>query len=107
MSTPINKHTVPEIWYRGQRVIRAILVAAPVWLIGLNLSLPLVAGAFNSPDVPPAVYGWVNGVVVVLLTVTGVLTRIIAIPAVNAFLTKLGAGSVPKSAIDGSAPPAK
>jgi hypothetical protein len=33
------------------------------------------------------------------VTLSGVITRIMAIPAVNAFLTKFGAGSVPASAI--------
>lgn len=90
---------VERIWFQGQRVIRSILVALPTLLITLNLSLPLFAQAFNSPDVPAGVYLLVNSIVLGMLAVIGILTKIIAIPAVNAWLTKLGAGSVPKSAI--------
>lgn len=90
---------VERIWFQGQRVIRSILVALPTLLITLNLSLPLFAQAFNSPDVPVEVYLLVNSIVLGMLAVIGILTKIIAIPAVNAWLTKLGAGSVPKSAI--------
>lgn len=96
-----GQHTahVEKIWYQGQRVIRSILVAAPTTLVTLNLSLPLLASAFNSPDVPAEVYVLVNGIVLGMLAIIGILTKIIAIPAVNAWLTKLGAGSVPKSTV--------
>lgn len=90
---------VEQIWFQGQRVIRSILVALPTLLITLNLSLPLFAEAFNASNVPTGAYLLVNSIVLGMLAVIGVLTKIIAIPAVNAWLTKLGAGSVPKSAI--------
>lgn len=89
---------VEDIWYKGQRVIRTVLVSAVVWIPGLLGSLPLVAAAFNSPDVPPKVYLVVSGIVAAALVVLGVLSRVISIPAVNAWLTRLGAGSVPRSA---------
>lgn len=88
---------VPEIWYKGKRVIRTLLVTLPTLLVMLNASLPLVASAFQVDGVPAAVYGVVNGAIVAILVVVAVLTRLIAIPAVNTFLTKLGAGSVPAS----------
>jgi hypothetical protein len=89
----------PEIWYKGKRVIRTLLVSLPTLLVILNVSLPLFAQAFKVDGVPAAVYGVANGVVVVILVIVAVLTRIIAIPVVNSFLTKLGAGSVPASAL--------
>lgn len=92
--------TVPKIWYQGQRVIRSILVALPTLLVTLNLSLPLFAQAFNAEGVPASAYLLVNSIVLGMLAVIGVLTKIIAIPAVNAWLTKLGAGSVPKSTVE-------
>lgn len=87
------------IWYKGQRVVRTILVALVVIVPTANGLLPLVADAFNRPDVPANVYLWVNGVIAAVLVVVGILTRLIAIPRINAWLTKLGAGSVPKAAI--------
>jgi hypothetical protein len=89
---------VDEIWYKGQRVIRTVLVSAIVWVPGLIATLPLVAAAFNSPDIPPKVYLVVTGIVAGALVILGVLSRVMSIPAVNAWLTKLGAGSVPRSA---------
>lgn len=93
--------TVPTIWFKSQRVIRTVLVNLVVILPVVNVSLPLLVEAFTGDGVPPEVTIWVNAIVAGILVVTGVLTRIIAIPAVNEFLTKLGAGSVPKSAVEG------
>jgi hypothetical protein len=91
---------VPTIWFASQRVIRTILAALVVFVPVANASLPLLAEAFSAPDVPAEVYVWVNGVIAAALAVLGVLTRVMAIPAVNAFLTKFGAGSVPKSTVE-------
>ena len=89
---------VPTIWFPTQRVIRTVLINLVVILPIVNVSLPLLVDAFTGEGVPPEVTAWVNGIVAVILIVTGVLTRIIAIPAVNALLTRIGAGSVPKNA---------
>ena len=97
------KHAaVPEIWFKSQRVIRTVLVNLIVILPVVNISLPLVVDAFTGNGVPAEVTILVNAIVAGILVVTGVVTRIIAIPAVNDFLTKLGAGSVPKSAVETS-----
>jgi hypothetical protein len=96
----MSKHAaVPEIWFKSQRVIRTVLVNLVVILPVVNISLPLVVDAFTGNGVPAEVTILVNAIVAGILVVTGVVTRIIAIPAVNDFLTKLGAGSVPKSAV--------
>jgi hypothetical protein len=96
----ITPATVPPIWYAGKRVVRTTLVNLVVILPVVNISLPLLVDAFTGEGVPIEVTAWVNAIVAVILVVTGILTRIIAIPAVNAFLTRLGAGSVPKSAVE-------
>ena len=97
----MSKHAaVPEIWFKSQRVIRTVLVNLVVILPVVNISLPLVVDAFTGNGVPTEVTILVNAIVAGILVVTGVVTRIIAIPAVNDFLTKLGAGSVPKSAVE-------
>lgn len=98
---PINKNTVPEIWFAGKRVIRTLLVNLVVIVPTVNLLLPALAAAFGETDgVPVEVTLWVNAAVAGVLVVTSVLTKIIAIPAVNAFLVKIGAGSVPKKAVE-------
>lgn len=89
----------PAIWHKSKRVIRTVLVNLIVILPVVNVSLPLLVDAFTGEGVPVEVTVWVNAIVAGVLVVTGVLTRIIAIPAVNTFLTKLGAGSVPASAL--------
>lgn len=95
------KHVeAPEIWFAAQRVIRTVLVNLVVILPVVNISLPLVVEAFTGNGVPAEVTILVNAIVAGVLVVTGVLTRIIAIPAVNDFLTRLGAGSVPASKVD-------
>jgi len=88
--------TVPDIWFKSQRIIRTVLAALVVFVPIANVSLPALAEAFNAADVPAEVYVWVNGVIAAALAVLGILTRIMAIPAVNTFLTKFGAGSVPR-----------
>lgn len=99
----MSKHAAaPEIWFKSQRVIRTVLVNLIVILPVVNISLPLVVDAFTGNGVPTEVTILVNAIVAGILVVTGVVTRIIAIPAVNDFLTKLGAGSVPKSAVETS-----
>lgn len=95
--TPIVAPVEP-IWYPAQRVIRTVLAALVVLVPVLNASLPLVAQAFNADGVPPEVFALVNGVIAACLVILGVLTRIMAIPGVNAWLIKIGAGSIPKSA---------
>lgn len=97
--TPEPTPVAPPIWYPAQRVIRTVLVNVVALVPILNLSLPLVAAAFDAPDVPIEVYLTVNSVILGALAVTGILSRLIAIPAINTWLTKLGAGSVPKSAL--------
>jgi len=96
----IDAAPVPDIWFKSQRVVRSLLAALVVFVPIANVSLPPLAEAFNASDVPAEVYLWVNGVIAAALAVLGILTRIMAIPAVNAFLTKFGAGSVPKSVVE-------
>lgn len=87
----ITTNTVPEIWYKGQRVARTIFTTV------LTL-LPLV------PQVVAIIQGewaaeWLTGVAVQAVAINAVLTGIIALPPINALLTKIGLGSVPRSAV--------
>jgi hypothetical protein len=93
---------VPDIWYKAQRAIRTgvqtLLSALAVW------------AAFSAiwPDVmaqlatilPASWVAWLAATVAAISAVALALSRIMAIPAVNAFLTKwLNLGSVPKRAL--------
>lgn len=93
--------TVPDIWYKGKRVLRTALAT----LISTLTAWAIFASIW--PDIADAVAGvlpaswvaWLTGAVVAINAVAMALTRIMAIPVVNAALTKIGFGSVPKSAV--------
>ena len=104
-NVPITTEAVPSIWYKAQRVIRTVLavIVAIITTAGSTLAIIAVVApqilAELEPLLAPEVFGWLAGWVAALIVLSGVITRIMAIPAVNAFLTKFGAGSVPASAI--------
>lgn len=83
--------TVPTIWYRGQRALRTafttILTALPV----VPQVIAIVQGQWDA--------AWLTPVAVQAVAINTALTAIIALPTVNAWLTKIGLGSVPKAAI--------
>lgn len=96
-STP----TVPAIWFPVQRVLRTILQALIVLVPAANaLALAVVDYLNTQTDV--TVPGWVflvlNGVIIGSAFVMGLVARIMAVPGVNDWLTKIGLGSIPKSA---------
>lgn len=79
------------IWYKGKRVLRTAFTT-------LLTTLPLV------PQIIQIVQGqwdaaWLTGVAVQAVAINAALTAIIALPAVNAWLIKVGLGSVPASAL--------
>lgn len=89
---------VPDIWYKAQRVLRTLVqVGIPTYLT-FALVLPQIIDAIGLP-VDSQLYVWLIGLATGVTAVAMALTRIMAIPAVNAWLTKIGLGSVPKSAI--------
>ena len=89
-------------WYPVQRVLRSI-VGALVVLIPLVNGVAAAAIAYlNSQTdvaIPPVVFVWLNAIVAGTALIIGLTSRIMAVPGVNAALTKIGLGSVPKSAI--------
>lgn len=93
---------VTTIWYKAQRVARtaiaALISALSVWA-GFALVFPSVIAELAKVLPGPAI-AWITAAVASISVVAGVITRIMAIPRVNAFLTKwLNLGSVPQSAI--------
>ena len=92
---------VPPIWFPIQRVLRTIVQALIVLVPAANaLALAVVDYLDTQTDV--TVPGWVflvlNSVIVGSAFVMGLVARIMAVPGVNDWLTKIGLGSVPKSA---------
>jgi len=94
---------VPPIWFPNQRIIRTVLQT-------VASSLVTVAGlagfvAVFAPQLLEAVreilpvswYAWCVVAIGVVGTISGVLAKVMALPAVNEFLARFGAGSVPRA----------
>lgn len=87
--TKPKKFDVQDIWHKGQRVLRTafttILTALPI----VPQIVQIVQGQW------PAATG-LTAVAVQAVAINSALTAIIAIPQVNAWLTVIGLGSVPR-----------
>lgn len=97
----MSDHKVAEvtpIWFPWQRVKRVLVVLLFTVVPTLNVAVPQIVEAFNG-YVSPELFAIINTVAVGILVVAGIITRILAIPAVNEFLVWVGIGSVPKSAL--------
>lgn len=89
---------VQPIWYPVQRVLRTIVqVGIPAFLT-FALALPQIIEALGLP-VDSEVYLWLIGLATAVTGVAAALSRVMAIPAVNEWLVKIGLGSVPKKAV--------
>ncbi len=85
---------IQDIWFVTQRWLRTLVqVGIPAFLT-FALVLPQIIDAAGLP-VDGALYGWLLGAAGVITAVATGLSRIMAIPAVNAWLVKIGLGSVP------------
>lgn len=100
MSIPVSG----EIWFKAQRVIRtsiqvivSIILAVAAFLAVFNVVAPQILEEVREL-LPAEFYLWLVGFIAVTTTIAGVLARVMAIPAVDAFLKKFGAGSAPRSA---------
>ena len=105
MSTPIPQPSgqdavkvATEIWYKAQRVLRTIVAVVIPAFLGFALLLPQLIDALGLPD-DSTLRLWLLGIAAGVTAVAAAITRIMAIPAVNAWLTKIGLGSVPKKAV--------
>ncbi|MDQ2690359.1 MAG: hypothetical protein M3Y29_08815 [Chloroflexota bacterium] len=98
----VTTDTVPEIWYKAQRVVRTIVQALVVLLPVAN-GVAAALAAYLAEQEGVAVPGWVflvlNGTIAVTALIMGAVARIMAVPGVNALLTKIGLGSVPADAV--------
>lgn len=104
--TTVTVSTTPGIiWYKAQRVIRTLVAVGIPAFLGFALVLPSILDAVKV-SVSPSVYLVLVGFAAIVTVVAGALTRVMAIPTVNNFLTRLGLGSVPKSAVTQQIDPA-
>lgn len=87
---------VQDIWFKSQRVLRTLVQVGIPSFLGFALVLPQIINALGLP-VDSALYLWLVGAAATVTAVATGLSRVMAIPAVNAWLTKIGLGSVPKS----------
>jgi predicted naringenin-chalcone synthase len=89
---------VPDIWFKVQRVLRTVVqVGIPAFLT-FAWVLPEIIDELGLP-VDSDLRLWLLGLAAGVTAVAGALSRIMAIPAVNRWLVKIGLGSVPKSAV--------
>lgn len=94
---------VQEIWYQRQRILRTVLQTTIAFLVGLGGSVGLLQA--TAPQVidavrdvlPPAAVAWFAAVFAFVIAVAGALSKLMAIPVVNGWLTRIGFGSVPKA----------
>ncbi|HEU5223423.1 MAG TPA: hypothetical protein VFU07_07055 [Candidatus Lumbricidophila sp.] len=86
---------VPEIWYQGQRVLRTIVAVYIPALFVFNAALPQLIVALGGV-LPPSAIAWLNLFAVAVAAVAGTISKIMAIPIVNSWLTTIGLGSVPR-----------
>lgn len=96
--------TTPEIWFKTQRVLRTIVQALIVLVPVLNGAAAAVVAYLNEQTdvtIPAWVFLVLNGVIAVTALAMGLVARLMAVPGVNTWLTNLGLGSVPKTAIKG------
>ena len=91
--------TVPSIWYKAQRVLRTIVAVGIPAFLTFALVLPQIIDALGLP-VTSDLYLWLVGFAGIVTAVAGAISRVMAIPKVNEWLTKIGLGSVPKSALN-------
>ncbi|MDR6867697.1 hypothetical protein J2Y69_002301 [Microbacterium resistens] len=93
--------SMSKIWFPLQRAIRTavqVIVAAAAILATTVVVAPQIVTAIA--DVLPGSWvAWLTGAIAALAAVSAAISRVMAIPAVDAWLKKLGAGSAPTGAV--------
>lgn len=91
------KYNPQDIWFKAQRVLRTVVQVGIPAFLAFALVLPQIISAVGLP-VESGLYLWLVGLAAGVTAVAAGLSRVMAIPAVNAWLVKVGLGSVPKHA---------
>lgn len=92
-----------SIWYQRQRWLRTALQTAIAFLVGLGGSVALLQA--TAPQVLDALAGvlpanWLTGLAAVfafVIAIASALSKLMAIPVVNVWLTRVGFGSEPRA----------
>lgn len=90
-----------KIWFPSQRAIRTAVqvVLAAVALLSIIVTVaPQVLAAIADVLPGPAV-AWLTAAIATLAAVSAAISRVMAIPIVDQWLKKFGAGSAPAGAI--------
>ena len=97
------------IWFKAQRVLRTIfqviLAFLSVWAV-IALVAPQILNELAT-ILPGSWVVWLTAVIAGVTAVAGALSRIMAIPVVNGWLSNLGLGSAPKFAMQNDEVPAE
>lgn len=96
-------NTTPEIWFKAQRALRTFVQALIVLVPIVNLGALALADYLTEQTyvvVSPTFFAGLNGIVVVTALIMGGVARLMAVPGVNDWLTKIGLGSVPKRELE-------
>ena len=91
----VDPTKVQDIWFKSQRVLRTVVAVGIPAFLSLALVIPQIIEALGLP-ITSELYGWLVAVAAGVTAVAGAITRVMAIPAVNVWLTKVGLGSVPR-----------
>jgi|GEM_PF-1528457 len=92
----MSKHlAVPDIINKGQRVLRTIVQVGIPAFLGFALVLPQIIEALGLP-IDSQIRLALVAFAAAITAIAGALSRVMAIPAVDQWLTSIGLGSVPK-----------
>ena len=89
-----------EIWHKWQRGLRTavqVLVTGAGFLAVAVVVAPQILDAL-ADVLPGPVVAWLAGVIAAAATLSAALSRVMAIPWVDAQLKRIGLGSAPRSA---------
>lgn len=90
-----------KIWFPLQRAIRTavqVIVASAAILATTATVAPQILTAIQD-ILPGSVVAWLAGAIAILAGASAAVARVMAIPAVDEWLRKFGAGSAPRTAI--------
>jgi len=104
-----GKHALDEakiVWFPNQRVVRTVLqsvagfvLAAVALFAAIAVFAPGILAELEA-ILPPAAYAWLVGFIAVCAAISGALSKLMAVPGVNAWLISHSPfGTAPQSSI--------
>ncbi|WP_291055243.1 hypothetical protein [Herbiconiux sp.] len=102
--TYIDTTTVPEIWFKTQQALRTGVQALVVLVPIVNVAAAIILQTLKEQAdfvIPDWTFVVLNGIVVATALLMRLVARLMANPVLNAWLTKIGLGYVPRRAVTG------